>query len=135
MSEFLRAERLVRRFGGLVAVRDVSLAQAEGEILGIIGPNGAGKSTLFNIMAGATKPTSGEVVFRGEVITGESLDAVARRGLVKTFQTSRPFISMTFLENVMTAAFAATRDKRTAIAKAEEALRVVGLLEHAARPA
>jgi branched-chain amino acid transport system ATP-binding protein len=135
MSEFLRAERLVRRFGGLVAVRDISFTQAEGEILGIIGPNGAGKSTLFNMIAGAERPTSGEVLFRGERITGLPLDAIARRGLVKTFQTSRPFASMTFLENVMTAAFAVTRDKATAVTKAEEALGVVGLDEHADRPA
>jgi branched-chain amino acid transport system ATP-binding protein len=135
MSDFLRAERLVCRFGGLVAVRALSFAQADGEILGIIGPNGAGKSTLFNLIAGATRPTSGEVVFRGERITGRSLDAVARRGLVKTFQTSRPFASMTFLENVMTAAFAVTRDKATAIAKAEAALQLVGLAEDGVRPA
>ena len=135
MGDFLRAEGLVHRFGGLVAVRDVSFAQAEGEILGIIGPNGAGKSTLFNIIAGAVRPASGTVLFRGERITGQPLDRVARRGLVKTFQTSRPFASMSFLENVMTAAFARTRDKKAAIATAEAALRVVGLAEDAARPA
>jgi branched-chain amino acid transport system ATP-binding protein len=135
MTDFLRVEHLVCRFGGLVAVRDLSFTQNKGEILGIIGPNGAGKSTLFNMIAGATRPTSGEVQFRGERITGQSLDAVARRGLVKTFQTSRPFASMTFLENIMTAAFAVTRDKATAIAKGEEALRVVGLADHAERPA
>ena len=135
MSDFLRVERLVCRFGGLVAVRDISFAQNEGEILGIIGPNGAGKSTVFNMIAGAERPTSGEVLFRGERITGLPLDAIARRGLVKTFQTSRPFASMTFLENVMTAAFAVTRVKARAIAKAEEALRVVELAEHAESPA
>ena len=135
MGDFLRAEGLVHRFGGLVAVRDVSFAQAEGEILGIIGPNGAGKSTLFNIIAGAVRPASGAVLFRGERISGQPLDRVARRGLVKTFQTSRPFASMSFLENVVTAAFARTRDKKAAIATAEAALRVVGLAEDAARPA
>jgi branched-chain amino acid transport system ATP-binding protein len=135
MSDFLRAERLVCRFGGLVAVKALSFSQDEGEILGIIGPNGAGKSTLFNLITGATRPTSGEVVFRGERITGRSLDAIARRGLIKTFQTSRLFASMTFLENVMTAAFAVTKDKATAIAKAEATLQLVGLSEDAARPA
>jgi branched-chain amino acid transport system ATP-binding protein len=135
MTEFLRVEHLVCRFGGLVAVRDVSFTQKEWEILGIIGPNGAGKSTLFNMIAGATRPTSGEVLFRGERITAQPLDAVARRGLVKTFQTSRPFASMTFLENAMTAAVAATRDKTTAIAKGGEALRVVGLADQADKPA
>jgi branched-chain amino acid transport system ATP-binding protein len=135
MNDFLRVDRLVCRFGGLVAVRDVSFTQAEGEILGFIGPNGAGKSTLFNIIAGATRPAAGEVHFRGQRITGQSLDAVARRGLVKTFQTSRPFTSMTFLENVMTAAFSVTHDKGMAIVKAEAALHMVGLAEHAAKPA
>ena len=135
MDDFLRVEGLVHRFGGLLAVRDVSFAQAEGEILGIIGPNGAGKSTLFNIIAGAMRPTSGRVVFQGERITGHSLDRVARRGLVKTFQTSRPFTSMTFLENAMTAAFARTRDKKAAIARAQAALEVVGLAKDATRPA
>jgi branched-chain amino acid transport system ATP-binding protein len=135
MADFLRAEKLSRRFGGLVAVREVSFVQAQGEILGVIGPNGAGKSTLFNMIAGAIVPDAGDVSFEGASTRGRSQTELARMGLVKTFQTSRPFTSMTFLANVMTAAFARTYDKAAARATAEEMLRFVGLLEHAATPA
>jgi branched-chain amino acid transport system ATP-binding protein len=134
MAVFLRVEELSRRFGGVLAVRDVSFAQGRGEILGVIGPNGAGKSTLFDMIAGAIVPDTGTVTFEGVATRGRSQTERARMGIVKTFQTSRPFASMTFLENVMTAAFARTLDKGAARATGEEMLRFVGLLEHAATP-
>lgn len=135
MADFLRVEGLSRRFGGLLAVRDVGFSQARGEILAVIGPNGAGKSTLFDMIAGATMPDTGLVSFEGVATRGRSQTDLARMGIVKTFQTSRPFTSMSFLENVMTAAFARTFDKATARATGEEMLRFVGLIEHAATPA
>jgi len=135
MTDFLRVEGLNRRFGGLHAVRDVSFGQAQGEILGVIGPNGAGKSTLFDMIAGATRPDSGFVTFQGMPTAGLSQSRLAQLGIVKTFQTSRPFTSMTFLENAMTAAFSRTLDKRAARATGEEMLRFVGLSEHAGTPA
>ena len=135
MADFLRVEGLSRRFGGILAVRHVSFLQARGEILGVIGPNGAGKSTLFDMIVGATVPDSGSVTFEGAATRGKSQTALAQMGIVKTFQTSRPFTSMTFLDNVMTAAFARTFDKSTARAIGDEMLRFVGLHEHAALPA
>jgi branched-chain amino acid transport system ATP-binding protein len=135
MQEILRVDGLSRRFGGLVAVRDVSFVQTRGEILGVIGPNGAGKSTLFDMIAGATQADSGTVTFEGTPTSGKSQSRLAQLGIVKTFQTSRPFISMTFLENTMMAAFVRTSDKSAARAAAEEMLQFVGLSEHAATPA
>lgn len=135
MVEFLRVERVNRRFGGLVAVNDVSFSQPSGQILGIIGPNGAGKSTLFNMIAGMTRPTTGQIWFEEERIDGMAAERIAQRGLLKTFQTSRPFASMTFLENVATAAFVRTRDKRKAWRIAEEKLSLTGLAEHRCSPA
>ncbi|WP_424139169.1 ABC transporter ATP-binding protein [Roseomonas chloroacetimidivorans] len=135
MTTILEVDRLSRRFGGLVAVREVSLTLGQGEILGIIGPNGAGKTTLFNMLAGAVAPSSGEVHLKGRRITGCPLDMVARLGMVKTFQTARLFGSMSFLENVVVAAFSRTRDTRHARAVAEEKLALVGLAEHRLNPA
>lgn len=104
----LKLESLSKYFGGLAAVRDVSLAVHEGEILGLIGPNGAGKTTLFNIITGFLRPGRGRVLFRGEDITGLKPHQVARRGLNRTFQVVQPFGRMTALENVMVGAFAHT---------------------------
>ncbi|MBN2369804.1 MAG: ABC transporter ATP-binding protein [Vicinamibacteria bacterium] len=92
---------LTRRFGGLVAVRDVSLVVPAGVIKGIIGPNGAGKTTLFNLMSGALAPHSGEVLFEGRRITGAAPQRVACAGVARTFQTVRLFAGMSVLENVM----------------------------------
>jgi branched-chain amino acid transport system ATP-binding protein len=97
----LETRALNRRFGGLHAVRDASLAVAEGSITALIGPNGAGKSTLFNLIAGSLKPDSGCVAFGGADITGRPPHAIAARGIGRTFQTTRLFGHMTVLENVM----------------------------------
>lgn len=135
MADFLSIEQVTRTFGGLVAVNDVTFGQADGEILGIIGPNGAGKSTLFNMIAGMTKPSSGRITFQSRRIDGVPAEKVARLGIAKTFQTSRPFVSMSFVENVATAAFARTRDKRRAWSIAEDKLALTGLGAHAHSPA
>ncbi|WP_421998614.1 ABC transporter ATP-binding protein [Reyranella sp.] len=127
MAGDLSVRAVSRAFGGLQAVRSVSFDVAPGEILGIIGPNGAGKSTLFNMIAGEVKPDSGSVSFEGQVITGRAVEAIARRGLVKTFQTSRPFGSLTFLENVMVAALSHAPSMAAARAAAREQLERVGL--------
>lgn len=122
-------------FGGLQAVNSVSLDVAPDEILGIIGPNGAGKSTLFNLIAGQIRPDSGAVEFDGQRVTGLSVEVVARRGLVKTFQTSRPFGTMTFLENVMVAALSHVAGIAAARRIAIEQLDTVGLAGRADVPA
>ncbi|MCL6567538.1 MAG: ABC transporter ATP-binding protein [Meiothermus silvanus] len=99
----LEVRELTRRFGGLLAVNKVSFEVREGEILSIIGPNGAGKSTLFKLVAGALRPNSGEVFFRGENITGLPQHVIARKGLVRTFQETTVFREMTVLEHVVVA--------------------------------
>jgi branched-chain amino acid transport system ATP-binding protein len=105
----LQARGLNRHFGGLHAVRDVSLSVDEGSIQAVIGPNGAGKSTLFNLIAGTIPPHSGEVTFRGRPITGFKAHAVAARGIARTFQTTRLFGHMTVLENIMVGRHVRTR--------------------------
>ncbi|HAK97468.1 MAG TPA: high-affinity branched-chain amino acid ABC transporter ATP-binding protein LivG [Planctomycetes bacterium] len=97
----LETHALSRRFGGLQAVQDASIAVAADSITALIGPNGAGKSTLFNLIAGSLAPDSGRVVFGGRDITGAAPHAVAALGIGRTFQTTRLFAHMTVLENVM----------------------------------
>lgn len=92
---------LTVRFGGLVAVNDVSFSLEEKEILGLIGPNGAGKTTCFNLMTGFLRATGGEVLFRGENLVSLPPYAIARRGLIRTFQKQSLFPRLTVLENVM----------------------------------
>jgi branched-chain amino acid transport system ATP-binding protein len=89
------------RFGGLVAVNDLSLHVDEGEIFALIGPNGAGKTTAFNMVTGVYTPTEGLVSFRGERISGRRPHLVTRLGVARTFQNIRLFTNMSALENVM----------------------------------
>jgi branched-chain amino acid transport system ATP-binding protein len=96
----LRLDHVTRRFGGLVAVDDVSLEIETQGITAIIGPNGAGKTTLFNMISGFATPSAGRVVFAGDDITGMAPEAIARRGLVRTFQLAQLFDDLTVLENV-----------------------------------
>ena len=103
MGELLTISRLSKRFGGLIAVNDVSFAVQEEEILSVIGPNGAGKSTLFKLIASFLKPTSGEVLFRSERISGLAPHIVARKGVVRTFQETTIFKGMTVRDNVIIA--------------------------------
>ncbi|WP_256298394.1 ABC transporter ATP-binding protein [Haloarchaeobius salinus] len=91
---------LTKRFGGLTAVDDLSLAVEEGEILGFIGPNGAGKSTTFNCVTGTYRPTSGTVWYRGEDVTGVATHEMVGRGLARTFQSFRPLHDRSVVDNV-----------------------------------
>lgn len=101
MSEILlQVDGLIRRFGGLTAVSNVSFAVHSGEIFGIIGPNGAGKSTLFNVIAGHFRPSAGTVVFGGHNISGHSSDEIGRRGIGRTFQAVHVFAEQTVAENL-----------------------------------
>jgi branched-chain amino acid transport system ATP-binding protein len=127
----LSVRELSLSFGGLRALSAVSLELRRGEILGLIGPNGAGKSTLFNVIAGYQRPDRGSVRLDGVDIAGRAPERIARRGMVKTFQTSRLFGSMTFLQNVMVAALGGTRDMKTAAARAAACLAQVGLTDRA----
>jgi branched-chain amino acid transport system ATP-binding protein len=97
----LSVEHVTRRFGGVVAVEDVTLDVAEGEIVGLIGPNGAGKTTLFNLITRLYKPDEGEIVFDGESLLRTPPHRVVRRGITRTFQNVELFGSMTVLEHVL----------------------------------
>ena len=99
----LTVENLEKRFGGLIAVNDISFEVESGEIFTIIGPNGAGKSTLFKLITSFTDPTSGRVIFEGEDITRLPAHVVARKGVVRTFQETTIFKEMTVVENVIVA--------------------------------
>jgi len=100
-APLLEIRHLHRRFGGLDAVKDLSLSLEEGTIRGIIGPNGAGKTTLFNLISGTFPPSSGEVLFRGEEITGEPPHRIAARGILRTFQALKLSRSLPVLDNVL----------------------------------
>ena len=99
----LAVQSVTCRFGGLVAVNDVSFEVAEGEIFGIIGPNGAGKTTLFNLITGITRPSGGQVVYRGGDLTGRPPHRVAARGIARTFQNIRLFGGLSVLDNLLIA--------------------------------
>ena len=130
-APFFEVHGVVKRFGGLTAVNDVSFKVRHGEVVSIIGPNGAGKTTLFNLLTGQLKPTSGDVRFNGEVINGLRPDERAKLGLGRTFQIAKPLPALTALENVMVGAFLRHRKLRGAEAKAHEVLREVGLARRA----
>ncbi|MET0278947.1 MAG: ABC transporter ATP-binding protein [Pseudorhodoplanes sp.] len=108
LPAMLEVHNLTKAFRGLVAVKDVSFDVRQGEILAVIGPNGAGKTTCFNLIAGALKPSSGEVIFQRERISGRMPEEIADRGVIRTFQIVRPMRGMTVLENAMIGAFART---------------------------
>ncbi|MGB5904263.1 MAG: ABC transporter ATP-binding protein [Xanthobacteraceae bacterium] len=122
----LEVDKVTRRFGGLVAVNNVSFAVTEGEILGIIGPNGAGKTTLFSVISGFIPPSDGEICFAGESIVGVSPDRLVRKGLVRSFQVVQTFADMTTLDVVTTAALT-RRPIREAIDYAAHVLQRVGM--------
>ena len=97
----LSIENLSKSFGGVHAVEDVSFNVKQGSIHSVIGPNGAGKTTLFNLVTGVYTPTSGQIVFNGENVAGMSPDALARRGMSRTFQNLQVCMNMSALDNVM----------------------------------
>lgn len=146
----LEAEGLLRRFGGVLAVNDVSLSVPEGELHGLIGPNGAGKSTVFNLITGHLRPEAGKISFQGRRIERLSPDYRARLGIGIAFQSVRLFRGMSVRENVMVgghswthhgvweAAMRLPRHRREEPAireRADSALRRIGLAGLAERPA
>jgi branched-chain amino acid transport system ATP-binding protein len=123
----LSVEGVTRRFGGIVAVDDVSLDVGEGEIVGLIGPNGAGKTTVFNLVTRLYKPESGEIAFAGESLLRTPAHGIIKRGIARTFQNVELFSSMTVLEHVLLGRYA-RRGRR-----AREILGYVGLSAQAHR--
>jgi branched-chain amino acid transport system ATP-binding protein len=153
MTALLAVEHLTRRFGGVVALDDVTLAIEAGQTMGLIGPNGAGKTTLFNCVTGLLRPTAGAVHFGAQMpvrLTGLAPHAIVERGIARTFQNIRLFGGMSVLENVMIGAHSRTRTGlagaafQTAACRREERelrelalelLAFVGLAERREQPA
>jgi len=127
----LVVEGVSRSFGGLQAVNGVSFTVAEGEMLGLIGPNGAGKTTLFHIISGFLRPDAGRVRYSGEDLTGLRPHDICQRGMVRTFQVTRPFSRLSLLENVLVGALERAAHRREAVRIAEDVLALTGLAEKA----
>ena len=129
MTSLLELRNVSRRFGGLAAVSDVTFDIRPGTIVGLIGPNGAGKTTLVNLISGALKPSTGDLLFKGQRIGGLLPHRISRLGIARTFQIVQPFPEMTALENVAAAATFAgkARNLRDANKAAEMQLERVGL--------
>ncbi len=128
----LTLESVTKRFGGLTAVRAVSLEVRRGDLLGIIGPNGAGKTTLFNVIAGYYRPEEGRIVFEGREVTGLPAHAISRLGLTRTFQIVKPFGNLSVADNVMIGALTRLPRVRDARVEAERVIALCGLGPHAA---
>ena len=101
LDAVIEVRSVSKRFGGLLAVSNCSLEVERGSITGLIGPNGAGKSTLFNMVAGNFPPTSGQIVFDGQDVTGFKPHELFRLGMLRTFQIAHEFSHMTAIENLM----------------------------------
>jgi len=99
-SILVETKNLSKRFGGLLAVSDLFFRVEPGEIRGVIGPNGAGKTTLFNLISGCMKPTSGQVFFKGENITGRPPHVIAKKGIARKFQVTQVFGSLSLTDNI-----------------------------------
>jgi len=130
-TALLTLEGVTKRFGGLTAVREVSLQVRAGDLLGIIGPNGAGKTTLFHLISGYFRPDEGRVLFDGQDITGQPAHAISRLGLTRTFQIVKPFGNLSVLDNVMIGALTRRASTREARADAERVIALCGLGPHA----
>ncbi|HSF04191.1 MAG TPA: ABC transporter ATP-binding protein [Methylomirabilota bacterium] len=127
----LRLQGVTKRFGGLTAVREVTLEVGAGDLLGIIGPNGAGKTTLFNVIAGYYRPEAGHVLFEARDITGLPPHAICRSGLTRTFQIVKPFGNLSVLDNVMVGSLTKVTSVRAARADAERVVETCGLAAYA----
>ncbi|MET0484103.1 MAG: ABC transporter ATP-binding protein [Candidatus Rokuibacteriota bacterium] len=128
----LSLEHVTKRFGGLTAVRDVTLEVRSGDLLGVIGPNGAGKTTLFNLIGGYYRPDEGRIAFDGRDVTGQPAHAIATLGLTRTFQIVKPFGNLSVLDNVMIGALTRRASTREARADAERVIDICGLGPHVA---
>jgi branched-chain amino acid transport system ATP-binding protein len=133
----LSVRHVTRRFGGIVAIDDVTLDVDAGRIVGLIGPNGAGKTTLFNVITRLYKPDSGELDFDGESLLRTPPHRIVSRGIARTFQNVELFRTMTVLDNVLVGAHTRSRPfgSRAAEARACRVLDYVGIADVAGRPA
>ena len=132
----LELDRVTRRFGGILALDEVSLSVEEGEIAGLIGPNGAGKTTAFNVVTRLYSPHSGRVLFGGDDLLALKPHQIAGRGIARTFQNLALFGQMTVLENVLVGGHVRNEGgERAAREKGLETLDYLGLARLAGRPA
>lgn len=99
----LEMKNVVKQFGGLTAVSNMSFSVEKGEIFGVIGPNGAGKTTIFNLITGVYQVTEGDILFDGESIEGKKPYQIINMGIARTFQNIRLFTGMTVLETSLSA--------------------------------
>jgi branched-chain amino acid transport system ATP-binding protein len=142
MSEarsLLEVRDATKRYGGVMAVQDISFDVGQGEILGLIGPNGAGKTTLINMITGVDEPTRGTITFDGTLLNGRRPHVIGRMGVARTFQVVRPFANLTVLQNVavgaMYGAGGAKRSAKEALKRADEVLEFVHLAARRDDPA
>jgi len=126
----LELDHVTRRFGGVVALDDVSFSVEQGEIAGLIGPNGAGKTTAFNVITRLYKPDSGEVTFEGASLLGTAPHGVIRRGIARTFQNVELFPTMTVRDNILVGA----HSRRAVRSRLREVLEYLELERLAERP-
>ncbi|HEV7639711.1 MAG TPA: ABC transporter ATP-binding protein [Gaiellaceae bacterium] len=133
----LAIRNVTRRFGGIVAIDDVSLDVEAGQIVGLIGPNGAGKTTLFNVITRLYRPDSGELELGGKSLLRTPPHRIVRRGIARTFQNVELFRTMTVLDNVLVGAHTRTKPFRGSAARSRalEILDYVGIGDVARRPA
>jgi branched-chain amino acid transport system ATP-binding protein len=131
----LVVEDVTRRFGGIVALADVSLALEKGQIVGLIGPNGAGKTTLFNLITRLYRPNEGRIIFDGKDLTRTPAYRIVRLGIARTFQNVVLFQNMTVLENVLVGAHSRLRpfSERRGRKQAQEMLEYLRLGEFGER--
>ncbi|MGQ9676132.1 MAG: ABC transporter ATP-binding protein [Chloroflexota bacterium] len=120
----LEVRGVVKRFGGLTAVKNVSFELQQGEILGLIGPNGAGKTTLFNCIAGVYPLESGEILFKGQNIAGLPPNKICHLGIARTFQVVKPFETISVFDNVVVGGFCRAKSRAEAELAAREALEI-----------
>jgi branched-chain amino acid transport system ATP-binding protein len=134
-SPLLRLEGVSKSFGGLAAVREVSLQLPAGSLCALIGPNGAGKTTLFALMSGFIAPDTGWIEFEGADITGQPPHLNARRGMARTFQIVQPFAAQTVRENIAVGAHLHRARRSEALEEAELVAQRVGLAAQLDKPA
>ncbi len=121
---------LVKDFGGIRAIDQLSFKVEENELLGIIGPNGSGKTTTINLIGGALKPTEGRIAFRGKQIDGLPSYEIAKRGIGRTFQVTQVFRRMSVMENMMVPALSIPKsDGGSETDQANRALEILGFLK------
>jgi branched-chain amino acid transport system ATP-binding protein len=127
-TPILSINNATKRFGGLVAVNNLSLDIQPGEIVGLMGPNGSGKTTLINVISGTYKIDSGSITFNGKNIVGRAPHEICHLGISRTYQVPQPFVNLTAMQNVVVAAmFAGGANRTTAQNEAVRLLNLVGL--------